>query len=84
MRPEPYWLTEKAALAIHEDLIQEFGGSLGILNPGTLQSALARPRNLFYYDPEAALFDLTACYGYGFVKNHCFVLDTLQAVSLFT
>jgi death-on-curing protein len=73
MRSEPYWLTEKEALAIHNDLIHEFSGSLGILNPGALQSTLARPRNLFYYNPEAALSDLAACYGYGFVKNHCFI-----------
>lgn len=73
MRAKPYWLTEKETLAIHDDLIHEFGGSPGILNPGALQSTLAQPRNLFYYNPEAALSELAACYGYGFVKNHCFV-----------
>jgi death on curing protein len=70
---EPRWLPEVAVKAIHAELIAEHGGESGILNAAQLSSTLAKPKNLFAYGDSPTLFDLAASYGYGFIKNHCFV-----------
>lgn len=70
---DPRWLPEVAVKAIHAELIAEHGGESGILNAAQFSSTLAKPKNLFAYGDAPTLFDLAASYGYGFVKNHCFV-----------
>jgi death-on-curing protein len=71
MKP-PVWVLRETVLALHEQLLAEFGGSGGIRNEGLLDSALARPENLFHYG-KPTIFDLASSYGFGLVKNHPFV-----------
>jgi death on curing protein len=59
--------------AIHTSQAKEHGGSLGLRDPGLLDSALDRPRNRFHYESESDLFDLAAAYGFGLARNHPFV-----------
>lgn len=66
------WINATMAQFIHDDQIATHGGSYGILNEGLLESALARPRNLYAYE-QADLFALAAAYGYGIAKNHAFI-----------
>jgi death-on-curing protein len=54
-------------------LVAEHGGSPGIRDKALLDSALARPRQRFFYESQATIFDLAAAYGYGLAKNHPFV-----------
>ncbi len=68
-----YWLTLKEVIALHQELIKDYGGHDGILDEGALESTLFRPQQLAYYQPNSPLCDLVAAYGYGLVKNHCFV-----------
>lgn len=68
----PKWIEPGVVLAVHEQQIAEHGGHLGIRDFGLIQSALARPRNLFEYE-EPDIFDLTAAYGYGIARNHGFI-----------
>ena len=68
-----YWLTVQEVVAIHDDLVKEMGGSLGLLDAGALESTLNRPKQLIYYEPESSIYNLAATYGYGLVKNHAFV-----------
>ncbi|MBR8840924.1 MAG: type II toxin-antitoxin system death-on-curing family toxin [Stigonema ocellatum SAG 48.90 = DSM 106950] len=70
---EPTWLTEQMVLAIHEDLISQYGGLSGVRDPGLLEASLARPRHKFSYQPEASLLELAAAYGFALCKNHPFV-----------
>ncbi|MFM7603511.1 MAG: type II toxin-antitoxin system death-on-curing family toxin [Pseudanabaena sp.] len=70
---EPYWLEMHEICAIHNEIIVESGGTAGILNDGALDSTLCKPRNLYYYEKDVTLYKLAASYGYGLVKNHCFV-----------
>ncbi|WP_295446223.1 type II toxin-antitoxin system death-on-curing family toxin [uncultured Thiodictyon sp.] len=70
---EPRWILESIVVAVHRMLVAEHGGSPGIRDRGLLDSALARPRQRFCYEPQATLFDLAAAYGYGLAKNHPFV-----------
>ena len=66
------WLEPAAVLAIHDEQIAEHGGGLGVRDPGSLDSALARPINLAAYaQPDAA--ELAAVYAIAIARNHPFV-----------
>ena len=69
---EPVWILPQAVLAIHDVLLAEFGGSPGIRDETLLESALARPINLWSYE-QSNLFQLAAAYIHGIIKNHPFV-----------
>lgn len=68
----PKWVTASIATAIHDEAIYEFGGLPGVRDPGLLQSALDRPRNLFAYEPASSIFELAAALCVGIAKNHPF------------
>ena len=69
---EPYWLTLEECLTLHEMLLSQYGGSPGLLDANLLESALAKPRQLFPCG-KPTLADLAASYVFGVVKNHPFI-----------
>ena len=69
---EPQWVLRETALALQERLLAEFGGLGGLRDEGLLESALARPQQLFAYG-KPSLFDLAAAYAFGLVRNHPFL-----------
>lgn len=69
---KPVWLLKAAVLAAHERLLSEFGGASGVRDAGLLDSALARPDNLFAYGQPDVL-EMAAAYAFGIVRNHPFV-----------
>ena len=68
----PVWLAREAVLAVHQQLLADFGGDSGVRDTGLLDSALGRPENKFTYE-SPTLFQLAAAYAYGIVKNHPFI-----------
>ena len=70
---EPKWLLKTAILAVHNQLIAEFGGAEGIRDEGLLDSALNRPANIFTYGENVSLPLLAAAYASGIIQNHPFV-----------
>ena len=66
------------AIAIHDALIREFGGSMGIRDEGALASALMRPQ-LGYYD---SLIEEAAALMESLANNHPFV-DGNKRVAFF-
>lgn len=56
--------------AIHNDQLREHGGLPGVRDENVLESALARPRQKWAYEPGTDLPGLAAAYAFGFVKNH--------------
>lgn len=70
---EPKWVDKRALLLLHEESLAQFGGASGVRDAGLLDSALARPRNLFSYAPDTTLDAYAASYAYGLAKNHAFV-----------
>jgi len=69
---EPVWVLREVVLALHDVLLAKFGGPSGIRDETLLDSALARPPQMFHYeDPD--LFTLATAYIYGILKNHPFV-----------
>jgi death on curing protein len=78
---EPYWLDLRDGCAIHAEILAQLGGEHGILSLGALESTLNKPKNLYHYGQNVTLFTLAAAYGYGLIKNHCF-LDGNKRVAL--
>lgn len=70
---EPLWLDSHDVCAIQGEILAESGGDPGLLNEGALESTLNKPKNLYHYGEDVTLYELAASYGYGLVKNHCFV-----------
>jgi death-on-curing protein len=69
---EPRWIDRLVVEAVHFDLIRTFGGMPGLRDEPGLESALARPRQRFAYEPSSDLATLAAAYGYGLVRDHPF------------
>ena len=66
------WIDTSVIHAVHDEQLQEHGGSSGLRDEGLLESALARPQQLAAYgEPDAAA--LAAAYGFGLAKNHPFI-----------
>jgi len=66
------WVALAVAEAAHAEQLAEHGGGEGVRDPGLLESAMARPRNLALYGtPDVAA--LAAAYAYGIARNHPFV-----------
>jgi death-on-curing protein len=70
---EPTWLSRAMVEAAHHDQVREHGGLLGVRDDGLFESALARPRHRWSFEPETDLPSLAASYGFGLVKNHPFL-----------
>jgi len=70
---EPLWISKSSVLVAHSKQLKEHGGSDGIRDENLLDSALAKPRNVFAYEEDADLFRLAASYAFGIARNHAFV-----------
>jgi len=69
---EIVWILDEVVQAVHDEQLAEHGGLSGIRDPGAVQSALARPRNLASYEGCDDLARLAAAYTYGIAMNHGF------------
>lgn len=68
------WIEKPLALAIHDRQLSEHGGTGGVRDEKLLESALARPQQLYAYgDPAPDLADLATSLAYGRARNHPFV-----------
>ena len=70
---EPQWVSPAVVMAIHEAQLSEHGGATGVRDQGLLESALARPRQVYAYAGNPSLTRLAAAYAFGLAKNHPFV-----------
>ncbi|MBV1796972.1 type II toxin-antitoxin system death-on-curing family toxin [Siccirubricoccus sp. G192] len=73
MSAEPRWLSKQALLFLHAESLAAFGGAAGLRDEGLLESALARPLNLFAYEGVTDIGRLAASYAAGIARNHPFV-----------
>ncbi len=69
---EVIWIDLPEVLAIHARQLDEHGGASGIRDDGLLESALARPQELFA-NGKPDVFDLAAAYTAGIVRVHPFM-----------
>jgi death on curing protein len=66
------WLEAADLIAMHRQVVAEFGGPPGLRDQGLLESAAARPKHLAAHGPASA-FELAAAYAFGLARNHPFV-----------
>jgi death-on-curing protein len=69
---EPIWVPRLVVEAIHWDQVREHGGLGGLRDENALESALARPRQRWSYEPESDIATLAAAYGFGLSQGHPF------------
>ncbi|HUD14221.1 MAG TPA: type II toxin-antitoxin system death-on-curing family toxin [Terracidiphilus sp.] len=71
---EPLWMNAADAVIAHDLELAAHGGSAGIRDAGLLESALARPKNIWAYaESTPPLTTLAAAYAFGISSNHAFV-----------
>lgn len=68
------FLTVEQVEALHERLIEQSGGTLGLRDRGALESAVAQPQMTFGgADLYASLAEKASALAFGLVSNHPFV-----------
>jgi death-on-curing protein len=70
---EPIWIEKPEVLIAHSRQLAEHGGSDGLRDEGLLDSALAKPRNVFAYEDAPTLPRLATSYAFGIARNHPFI-----------
>jgi death-on-curing protein len=70
---EPAWISRRALEILHGKSLAMFGGLPGLRDSGLLDSALARPQQVFAYAEQSSLAALAAAYAVGICRNHPFV-----------
>ncbi|MBA3677049.1 MAG: type II toxin-antitoxin system death-on-curing family toxin [Sphingosinicella sp.] len=70
---EPVWLQLGDVLEIHHVQLTRFGGADGIRDEELIQSAIARPQQLYHYEDETDILTLAIRLGVGISQNHGFV-----------
>ncbi len=74
------YLTPAEAIEIHRQLIERFGGTPGLRDPGRLEAAIFRPQAGYY----AHLFDQAAALMESVANNHAFVDGNKRAAFALT
>lgn len=69
---KPVWLDQRALVLLHAESLAEHGGLWGLQDEAALESALARPRNVYTYERGADAARLAAAYGFGLIRGHPF------------
>jgi death-on-curing protein len=68
------YLNTNQVLAIHDQVVEQAGGSRGVRDIGLVDSAAARPQATFgRKDLYPDIFSKAACLGHSLIRNHPFV-----------
>jgi death on curing protein len=79
------WVTNRTALAIHDEQIDEHGGLKDVRDLAQLEAALARPQNLLAYStPEPDLAALAAAYACGIDRAQAFYEGNKRTAAVVT
>jgi death-on-curing protein len=71
---EPLWIDSETLHLMHDQQLERFGGSPGVLDGGVVESSLNRPINRWHYGgSDVDLADLAAAYLYGFGQSQGFI-----------
>ncbi|MCR6673180.1 type II toxin-antitoxin system death-on-curing family toxin [Devosia ginsengisoli] len=68
----PLYLTLDEVLRMHEMLLEEFGGTKGVRDPGLIESVLLRPQTGYYADliEEASALWESMAMNHGFIDGN--------------
>ena len=65
-----HFLTKRQVIAMHDWLLNQYGGLAGVRDHGALDSIVARVENLSVYEQEKDLFVLAAAYLLAIARGH--------------
>ena len=82
MSDGPRWIDRLALILLQAESLAEHGGLEGLRDENLLDSALARPQNLWVYQDAPDLAQLAAAYGVGIARNHPFADGNKRAAFL--
>lgn len=66
------FLAFEQIVLINKIVIQKWGGLLGIRDKTLIESAIANPQNLFFYQ-KADIYTIASSYAVSIIKNHGFL-----------
>ena len=69
---ESRWITFDEIVWINEQAVAQTGEPYALRDSALLESAIARPKNRWYYDGEEDVVRLATNLLYGIAKNHAF------------
>ena len=69
----PIWIDARDARTLHDRLLALHGGAAGLRDEALLQSALARPQQIYAYTTSPDIIEMAAAYAAGIIRNHPFV-----------
>lgn len=72
MSNEPLFIERDVLDDIHEDSLQQFGGTSGVRDEGLVESALGSARNSYFYG-GGDLFDVAAAYAFHIAQAQAFL-----------
>jgi death-on-curing protein len=72
LQKEPYFLTREQIDTIHRDQIQAWGGLHGLRSEDALESAIAQPQNVYFYD-NGDLYEIAAAYAFHIAESQAYV-----------
>lgn len=67
------FLSRDEVLAIHEEQLERWGGSDGIRDLASLDSALGQACAVYSFVDDADLYDIAAAYAYSISQNQPFI-----------
>ena len=65
-------MDQRALVLLHAESLAEHGGLWSLRDEAALESALARPKNVFAYERGVDVARLAAAYGFGLIRGHPF------------
>lgn len=68
----PRFVELDTVLQLHEESITRFGGSMGVRDPGLIESAVAAAQNTYWYG-GGDLFQIAATYAYHLAQAQAFL-----------
>ena len=68
----PDWLTAGQVIRVHDAVVQDTGGGLGVIDIGGLEAAVVRPAHFYAYGEEDAVV-LSCALAYAVLKRHAFL-----------
>lgn len=73
MLNEPCWITPEGVVRINERMVGQTGEPHRLLTPDLLESACAKPRNLWAYEGQRDAVVLACTLLFGLARNHPFL-----------
>ena len=73
MRNEPFWLPPEEIIELNRDLVAATGEPFLLRDRNLLESACARPTNLWAYEQEDDAVTLAVSLLFGIAQNHVFI-----------